>query len=231
MNQPSISYDPVGFPGFISHVPSHIQRYSHSASSYPVETNHLAVAPSSYQQSSQVTVPIPRKDLKRLVDSLDLVDSIAKMAEPLSVLASMIAVSEASMKIAKSLYSFATALRSSADDIERLAFELDTFSGVLDDLHAWLKDNQQVISQSGLDTANKILRRCKKTFNDIKKMIGTGADEHFDPPRFWNRIRFVFQYQRIEPLRASLESCKLTLLLQLSTFRLAGYKKAPELDE
>ncbi|KAL9624471.1 MAG: hypothetical protein Q9160_001434 [Pyrenula sp. 1 TL-2023] len=111
------------------------------------------------------------------------------MADPLSVLASMIAVSEAGMKIAKSLYSFANAPRSSGDDIERLAFELDTFSSVLDDLHTWLKDNQQVISQPGLDTANKILRRCKKTFGDIKKMIGTGADEHFDPPRFWNRIR------------------------------------------
>lgn len=231
MNQLPSYDDPLGLTHNSSFKPYSIQRQSLPAIPPPSGTGALAVTPYSYSLSQQIAIPFPKKDLKRLADSLDIVGSIPKMADPLSIIASMIAVSEAGMKISKSLYYFASALRSSVDDIERLAFEIDTFSSVLDDLRSWLQDNRQVISQSALDTANKLLRRCKKTFADIKKMIGTGADENYDPPRFWSRMRFVFQYHRIEPLRASLESCKSTLALQLSTFKLAEFTRALDLAE
>ncbi|EXJ86490.1 hypothetical protein A1O3_03441 [Capronia epimyces CBS 606.96] len=191
----------------------------------------LAVAPYFQALPPQDIVPIPKQDLKRLKDSLEVVADIARMADPLSVLASLIAVSSAALKISKSLYSIAGALKSSVDDIERLAFELDTFSSVLEELRDWLEDHQELISKSALETANKILRRCKKTFADIKRLVGTGADNNFDPPTFWAKIRFVFQHQRIEPLRANLESCRSTLALQLSLFKLAEFKKTPSPDE
>ncbi|KAJ9613370.1 hypothetical protein H2200_003312 [Cladophialophora chaetospira] len=196
---------------------------------HPV-SSQLTAGPLQQAVVQQVFAPIPFEDLQGLADAVDSVERIPKMADPLSVLSSLLAVSDAGLKVASRLYSFARALKSSVEDIQRLAEELDMFSKVLNQLHDWLKDNQNIVSQGGLDLANQILTRCRKTFKEIKKMLGTGADDNFDAPKFWDRIKFVFQHSRIEPLRLNLESCKLLISLQLTLFQFAEFKQAHKVE-
>ena len=77
------------------------------------------------------------------------------MVDPVSLLASIIAISEAGMKISQSLYKFSRAFRGAVQEIDVLASEINAFSIVLEELHDWLEENQGHISERALKVPTK----------------------------------------------------------------------------
>lgn len=201
------------------------QLISFPPSIYPLlPTLDNPVHPSPYPSSGDLNIqaPIPHREIQALNASIYAISHLPKMADPVSLLVSILAISEAAVKISKTLYKFSSVMRGSAHEIDGLILELDTFAVVLDELHDWLDEHKTQISPRGLQSANKILESCKGIFANIREMMGKTDGQ--SAPTFWQRASWSFRREKVIPMRANLEAFKQTLSILLHVLQLAQCK-------
>ena len=144
------------------------------------------------------------------------------MADPLSLLASLLAVASAGIAVSKKIYKLADAIDSSGDEISSIGEQVSDTARVIRDLNDFLEDARDLISAKALLDASQLLQRFKDIFTKIGKMLHSAKRE--DANNIWNGIRWTFTREKVKPMCAKLESYKLTLIIMLSTMKLAKCK-------
>jgi Fungal N-terminal domain of STAND proteins len=169
------------------------------------------------------SVAVPTESLNHLRQALQKIQELPQMADPLSLMTSLIAVATAGVQVSRALYSIANVNGGSSEEIQSIGREISAFSGVLRDLHEFLDDAKGLISKRALLNADRILRNCKNVFANIQRMLESCSAG----PRmnFWHSLQWSFRREKVKPMYAKLESFKLTLVILLSTLRLARCKQ------
>ena len=177
------------------------------------------IDPTRYPSLSRLTT----ESLEQLKQALNQIQELPKMSDPLSLMASLIAVAAAGIQVSQTLYKLADAVGNANEEILSISKEVSAFSRVLEDLHEFLDDAKDLISNKALANANRILNDCKEVFAKIEKMLGTCENR----TRFnlWQGLQWSFRREKVRPMCAKLESFKLTLTIMLSTMKLAKCKK------
>jgi Fungal N-terminal domain of STAND proteins len=172
------SYPPAIVPAgyFSPTVPSynaHARGPHFSApSQYPT---HISYPQSSFTsnpfspQSGDQDVPIESLNLPQ--SAVDKVKYLSKMADPLSLIASVVAIATAAVHVSQTLYKLADTLGGTNSEVGSIALEIETFSSVLEGLRDVLEDAEDLITPKALKNANTILSICKEIFQTIQRML------------------------------------------------------------
>jgi hypothetical protein len=217
----------------------------HLAPHYPYPSPAIALTPGAgayASYSSQHAAPVPHtsplaagfaghspsssvltKSLHQLKQALQKIQELPQMADPVSLMASLIAVATAGIQASRTLYNFASVTGGASEEIMSIGNEISAFSGVLRDLHDFLDDAKDLVSKKALINANQILNDCKEVFAKIQQVL----DSSNAGPRmnFRQGLQWSFRREKVKPMCAKLESFKLTLAILLSTMRLARCKQ------
>jgi Fungal N-terminal domain of STAND proteins len=166
---------------------------------------------------------VPAESLDHLKQALHNIQGLPQMADPLSLMASLIAIATAGVQVSRTLFSIANVIGGASEEILSVGREISAFSGVLRDLHEFLDDAKDLISKRALLNANHILRDCKNVFAKIQRML----DCCNAGPRtnFGQNLQWSFRREKVKQMCAKLESFKLTLAILLSIMRLARCKQ------
>jgi hypothetical protein len=166
---------------------------------------------------------VPAESLDHLKQALQKIQELPQMADPLSLMASLIAVATAGVQVSRTLFSIANVIGGASEEILSIGREISAFSGVLRDLHEFLDGTKDLISMRAILNANHILRDCKNVFAKIQRML----DSCSAGPRtnFGQNLQWSFRREKVKPMCAKLESFKLTLAILLSIMRLARCKQ------
>jgi Fungal N-terminal domain of STAND proteins len=215
---PTVAHIP--FP--TSHNPYSSQQIA-SASSYaaPIPQPYPSIAGFAGQSPS---LPVPTEFLDHLKQALQKIQELPQMADPLSLMASLIAVAAAGVQVSRTLYNFAGVVGGASEEIVSISKEISAVSGILRDLHDFFDDDaKDLISTRALFNANRILEDCKEVFAQIQRMLD--CCNAAGRVNFWQSLQWSFRRDNVKPMCAKLESFKLTLTILLSTMRLARCKQ------
>jgi hypothetical protein len=193
-----------------------------SASNYAASIPHVLPLEAGLGGHSPSS-PAPTESLNHLKRALQKIQDLPQMADPLSLMASLIAVATAGIQVSRTLYNFAGVVGGASEEIMSISKEISAFTGVLRDLHDVLDDAKDLISRRALVNANHILNDCKDVFAKIQRMLDScnaGGQANF-----WQSLQWTFCRDKVKPMGAKLESFKLTLAILLSTMRLARCKQ------
>ena len=216
-------YFPPALPSHNLYNPSsHISPPSH----YPSQVIQAQPSLTSSRFSPQTyheDVPIESLNLlQSALDKVDKVKDLSAMADPLSMVASVVVIATAALQVSQTLYKLADALGSTNLEIESIALEVETFSSVLEDLRDVLDDVEDLITPKALRDANSILSKCQGIFEMIRQWLAPYKD--LPRPDFWHNIQWTFRREKVKPLRCRLETLKTTLSVWLGTIKLARYR-------
>jgi hypothetical protein len=153
------------------------------------------------------------------------------MAE-IGAVASVIQIAQLGAKISITLYSIADTTKSANKDVKRIAKDIALFSSVLKDLGNALERGQRAGQLRGdaYNTASMIVEECEEVFREIETILkkATGEERPFEAdivmPKL-ERFLWVFKKERIQLLRANLESLKTTILVKLAVLNYAERQK------
>jgi len=111
--------------------------------------------------------------------------------------------------------------------IRQIAIEISLFCSVLKQLQSTLaKAKAFRYSLSAIETTQEILDRCQEVFNEIEGIVNSlrkgGGERSPEATQDWVvRIKWTFKRSQVQLLRSTLESCKVTLHIMLSTLDFA----------
>ena len=148
------------------------------------------------------------------------------MAE-LGAIASIIGVAGAGAKLSIVLFEFASTVGAAGLEVKRIGIEISLFCSVLKQLQSALtKAKAYRYSLSAIETTQEILDRCQEVFRDIKGIFDglrkRGGDRTVEPlVDLIARVRWTFKRSQVQVLRTTLESCKITLHIMLTTLEFA----------
>jgi len=148
------------------------------------------------------------------------------MAEAIGAIASIFGIIGAGAKLAIVLFDFASGLGSSGSEVRAIAVDISLFCSVLQQLERTLaraKDRRYSIS--AIETTQKILDHCQFVFSEIDGIV-SGLQKHNSGTGeisvdFKARVKWMFKKSKVQVHRATLESCKITLHLMLTTLDFA----------
>lgn len=149
----------------------------------------------------------------------------SSMADPLSVTASVIFLVSVGVRLSTDLYDVCETVSSAQDDIEDIASDLTSFVVVLDELGKIFAAPERIYSDKLELNLLNIIKKCRHIFRQIDHMIKrtVGATKM----KLQSKFAWVFRKTKVQELKASLESLKLTIGLMLQTLKLVkdGYDK------
>ncbi|OQO05737.1 hypothetical protein B0A48_09831 [Cryoendolithus antarcticus] len=158
------------------------------------------------------------------------------MAE-LGVAASIIALVGTGTKLSIAIFDFAATVGGAGKELQHVATEISGLCSVLQHLRALLTHAHFKPSPTAVASVQKITNHCESTFSEIDAVVtglrGNITDSHFPAttPDFANRVKWTFKKSKVTMLRSSLEACKSTLSLMLSTLLLAQRVAQGEIEE
>jgi len=152
--------------------------------------------------------------------------SSLKMAEALGAIASIVGIVGAGAKLSIALFDFAGNIGSAGAEVRAIGTEITLFCSVLQQLERTLaKAQDRRYSISAIETTQKILDQCQFIFEEINGVVGRlqkqKSGEGEVSVDFKGRMRWVFKRAKVQQYRATLESCKITLHLMLTTLEFA----------
>ncbi|KAK6428836.1 hypothetical protein LTR95_015016 [Oleoguttula sp. CCFEE 5521] len=158
------------------------------------------------------------------------------MAE-LGVAASIIALVGTGTKLSIAIFDFAATVGGAGKELQHVATEISGLCSVLQHLRALLTHAHFKPSRAAVESVQKITDHCESTFSEIDAVV-TGLRGHVSDslfpattPDFANRVKWTFKKSKVTMLRSSLEACKSTLSLMLSTLLLAQRVAQGEIAE
>jgi hypothetical protein len=137
------------------------------------------------------------------------------MADPLSVIASVIGVASAGITISTTLHNLVDRFGTAFDDIEVISSDLNGFSIVLREVGNKLNvpNSQRIASDPLIEGLRNLMETCKVLFVDIRRMIGKVYGDKIT--QFKTKARWIFREAKIRGIKATLECQKTTLNLML----------------
>lgn len=145
--------------------------------------------------------------------------------EALGAVASIIAIVHTGSKLSVTLFDFASSLGSAGAEVRAIGTEISLFCSVLKQLErALAKAKNRRYSISAIEVTQQILDQCRTVLEEIEQIVeGTkkknSAESSIDVK---TRITWVLRKRsKILMHRATLESCKITLHLMLTTLDFA----------
>jgi hypothetical protein len=124
------------------------------------------------------------------------------------------------------LFQFGASIGSASTEVKAIGTEISLFCSVLKQLHSTLtKAKSFRYSISAIATTQEILDQCQEIFNDIEAIVERlqkrKAGDVQPSLEFIQRVRWTFQKSKVQLLRTTLESCKITLHIMLTTLDFA----------
>ena len=148
------------------------------------------------------------------------------MAE-IGAIASIIGVAGAGAKLSIVLFEFASTVGSAGLEVRQIGIDISLFCSVLKQLQSTLtKAKAYRYSISAIETTQEILDRCKEVFGEIEEILRSLQKGERDPSAepsvdLIARVKWTFMRSKVQVLRATLESCKITLHIMLTTLEFA----------
>lgn len=148
------------------------------------------------------------------------------MAEALGAIASIVGIVGFGAKLSIALFDFAGNIGSAGAEVRAIGTEITLFCSVLQQLERTLaKAKDRRYSVSAIETTQKILDQCQFIFEEINEIVSrlqkqkpSSGEVSVD---FKSRMRWMFKRSKVQQYRATLESCKITLHLMLTTLEFA----------
>jgi hypothetical protein len=151
--------------------------------------------------------------------------------EVIGIAASIIGIVGAGAKLSVALFDFAGTVGSAGSEVRTIATEISLFCSVLKQLEKALvvSAKNRRYSVSALETTHEILARCRDIFGEIEDVVlglrGKHGSEKGDVREvsvdLKAKIKWTMKRSRVQLLRATLESCKTTLHIMVTTLQFA----------
>jgi hypothetical protein len=149
--------------------------------------------------------------------------------EAIGAIASIVGVAGAGAKLSIVLFEFASTVSSAGQEVRQIGIEISLFCSVLKQLQSTLiKAKTCRYSLSAIETTAEILDRCQQIFNEIEAIVtglssGNRSVERSTEStrKLINNVKWTFKRSKVQLLRTTLESCKVTLHIMLSTLEFA----------
>ncbi|KAI9892830.1 MAG: hypothetical protein M1814_000989 [Vezdaea aestivalis] len=150
------------------------------------------------------------------------------MAEPLSIVASIVGIGLAATQLSQGIYGLISTMRGAQSEMQTIAIDLTCFSAVVDELAEQLSAPHRIYSNEMAKSLRKVIGCCRDNFKEIKVMVkkekACRAKKGLQFGFLW-----IFRGPKMRKITALLNSLKLTLSVFLQTLKLAG-KKGPKID-
>ncbi|KAF1970483.1 hypothetical protein BU23DRAFT_389132, partial [Bimuria novae-zelandiae CBS 107.79] len=148
------------------------------------------------------------------------------MAETLGIIASVIQVAGAGLKLSQTLYQYADSVASADRRIRDVAKEIQLTASVIDELGSLFKKDAAatLLSQTALKTADETVRECSTVFAELDGALKKSKKNAL------GRLMIPFREPKIELLRSHVDKLKSTLLLLIQVLTLAHQFAAQDLN-
>ena len=142
----------------------------------------------------------------------------------IEVIASIIALAGAGVQVSLALFDLADRIGSAGEEVRLVAIELTLFSNVLEAVRAALDDREKNnCTPAAYQLIEQVVQHCATVVNDIKSIAsslnGEDRGDIFPSLDWTDRVKWTFKKSKVQLKRQTLESCKSTLHLLLTTMR------------
>ena len=144
---------------------------------------------------------------------------MAEVVGVVGLVASLVSISDAGIKISKSLFSLGESLFKAKGQVNELARELSNISSAFGSIAEVLEASASFLKPSLLYTAHAILKDCQQTYHEIEENVESVTSQAM---RARDRAQWVFRKAKVKQLRTRLESSKATLYLMVSILDLSA---------
>lgn len=130
------------------------------------------------------------------------------------------------VKLSVTIFEFGSAIGSAGSEVRAIGTEISLFCSVLKQLHSTLnKAKSYRYSMSALAAALEIVTQCQIIFDKIDRIIvrlQKRKTESQEPVKnFIKAVKWTFKKSKVQILRNTLVSCKITLHIMLTTIDFA----------
>ncbi|RAR12464.1 hypothetical protein DDE82_000175 [Stemphylium lycopersici] len=148
------------------------------------------------------------------------------MAETLGLVASVVQLAGAGLKLSQALYQYADGVATADRRIKDIAKEIKLTSFVIEELGRIFKqdDTSGLISKSAVETANETLKECSAVFEEIETTLNKSKKGKM------GRLMLPFRESKIELLRNHIDKLKSTLQLLMQVLAHAYQVATNKLD-
>ncbi|KAK5956308.1 hypothetical protein OHC33_002884 [Knufia fluminis] len=142
----------------------------------------------------------------------------------IEVIASIIGLAGAGIQVSIALFDLADRIGSAGEEVRLVAIELILFSNVLEAVRVALDDGEKNnCTPAAYQLIEQVVQHCTTVVEDIRSIASSLKREDgndFFPSLEWtDRVKWTFKKSKIQVKRQTLESCKSTLHLLLTTMR------------
>jgi hypothetical protein len=153
----------------------------------------------------------------------------------MDVAAELLVVARSGGKLSSVLYTAATSSVRTNKDLTDIAGDVALTSNALTDVGKFLGEKQSltVASQSAIQDANAILKRCHDAFKEIQELAAKnlGGDGRSTKYSSHGKLRWPLRGMQLELLKKRLESLKSSLMLLLSVLNFRKDQNSGYVDE
>lgn len=146
------------------------------------------------------------------------------MAE-LAVIASVVGLLGAGTKLSVAIFDFAATLGSAASELQTIGTEVTLFCSVIKQLQSTMSHASFRYSSLAVEAVQEIVDRCRVIFGEIDEIINglrkSQGTELIPSVNFISKVKWTFKKSKVQLLRSTLESCKITLHIMLTTMEVA----------
>ena len=171
---------------------------------------------------------LSKENVREVVDFLQqdciepILDTFLRMADPLSIAASVLTVAGAGIKLTTALYTLVDAMRNANVEIELMTSDITVFSCTLDEVHDHMTTSRSLYSTNLMTNLKKLLETCTRVYSEIERILRLGkAGRSY---RLTNHLMWALRREKLRPMRLNLESLKTTLMVMLQTMKIVKYK-------
>ena len=145
------------------------------------------------------------------------------MAE-LAAISAVVGLVGAGTQISILLFDLASAIGGASKELHYIATEVSLFCSVLKELQFTLEEADRYgLTPAAISLAQRIANECQAVISEIGTTVGSlrkaQGPSDFPSVDWINKVKFTFKKSKIQVQRQTLESCKSTLVLFLTTAR------------
>ncbi|KAF2027862.1 hypothetical protein EK21DRAFT_29659, partial [Setomelanomma holmii] len=148
------------------------------------------------------------------------------MAETVGLIASVIQVAGAGLKLSQTLYQYADGVATADARIKLIAKEIQLTSFIIDELGDVFKNDETstLMSEKAMKMANETMKECSTVFAEVDATLKKSKKNTL------GRLMLPFRDNKIELLRNHIEKLKSTLQLLMQVLTVAHQVAAKQLD-
>lgn len=141
----------------------------------------------------------------------------------IEVIASIIALAGTGIKCSMALFDLADRIGSAGEEVRMVASELTLFSNVPEAVRVAFEDKERYYcTPAAYELVAQVVQHCNLVVEDMGNVVSSLEKEYqgdFPSLDWTNRVKWTFKRSRVQVKRQTLESCKSTLHLLLTTLR------------